>query len=184
MARGYRRLSAALEDEIWERLKSGYAAKPTARALGISTSGVHGYLVRCGGIRPPVRRRASCRLSLAEREEISRGLATGLSLRAIAAGLGRAASTVSREVTAGGGRCGYRAAKADSWRGRGPGAGRRASWRPTLSCVTSGRAAEAEVVTAADRRLAEGHSPRRPGDAGVARDDLSHPVHPIPGCPV
>jgi DNA-binding CsgD family transcriptional regulator len=113
MVRGYRRLSPAVEDEIWKRLRSGYAAKPTARALGISTSGVRGYLVRCGGIRPPVRRRASCRLSMAEREEISRGLATGLSLRAIAAGLGRAPSTVSREVAAGGGRRGYRAARAD-----------------------------------------------------------------------
>ena len=113
MARGYQRVSAALEDEIWKRLQSGYAAKPTARALGISTSGVHGYLVRCGGIRPPARRRPPARLSLAEREEISRGLAAGLSLRAIAAGLGRAPSTVSREVAGHGGRRGYRAAKAD-----------------------------------------------------------------------
>jgi transposase, IS30 family len=113
MARGYRKVSPAVQDEIWARLRAGYAAKPTARALGISTSGVHGYLVRCGGIRPPGRRRASCRLSIGEREEISRGLAAGLSLRAIAAGLGRAPSTVSREVTAGGGRRGYRAAKAD-----------------------------------------------------------------------
>ena len=113
MVPGYRRLSPAVEGEIWARLRAGYAAKPTARALGISTSGVHGYLVRCGGIRPPARRRASCRLSMAEREEISRGLAAGLSLRAIAAGLGRAPSTVSREVAAGGGRRGYRAARAD-----------------------------------------------------------------------
>jgi len=113
MVRGYRRLSPAVEDEIWARLKSGHAAKPTARALGISTSGVHGYLVRCGGIRPPTRRRAVGRLSPGEREEISRGLAAGLSLRAIAAGLGRAPSTVSREVAAGGGRRGYRAARAD-----------------------------------------------------------------------
>jgi IS30 family transposase len=113
MARGYRRLSPALEDEIWQRLQSGHAAKPTARALGISTSGVHGYLVRCGGIRPPARRRSPGRLRLAEREEISRGLAAGLSLRAIAAGLGRAPSTVSREVAGHGGRRGYRAAKAD-----------------------------------------------------------------------
>jgi IS30 family transposase len=113
MARGYRKVSPAVQDEIWARLRAGYAAKPTARALGISTSGVHGSLVRCGGIRPPGRRRASCRLSIGEREEISRGLAAGLSLRAIAAGLGRAPSTVSREVTAGGGRRGYRAAKAD-----------------------------------------------------------------------
>jgi IS30 family transposase len=108
-----KRLSLADEDEIWARLRAGYAAKPTARALGISTSGVHGYLVRCGGIRPPARRRSPGRLSLGEREEISRGLAAGLSLRAIAASLGRAPSTISREVAAHGGRRRYRAAKAD-----------------------------------------------------------------------
>ena len=113
MVRGHRRLSPAVEDEIWARLRAGHAAKPTARALGISTSGVHGYLVRCGGIRPPTRRRAAGRLSLAEREEISRGLAAGRSLRVIAAGLGRAPSTVSREVAGHGGRRGYRAARAD-----------------------------------------------------------------------
>src|SRR3954470_3170399 len=104
MARGYRRLSPADEDEIWARLRAGYAAKPTARALGWSTSGVRGYLVRCGGIRPRARRRSPSRLSLTEREEISRGLAAGMSLRSIAAGLGRAPSRISREVTARGGR--------------------------------------------------------------------------------
>jgi IS30 family transposase len=113
MVRGYRRLSPGVEDEIWARLRAGHAAKPTARALGISTSGVHGYLVRCGGIRLPARRRAAGRLSLGEREEISRGLAAGRSFRAIAAGLGRAPSTVSREVGAHGGRSRYRAAPAD-----------------------------------------------------------------------
>jgi hypothetical protein len=75
MKRGYRRLSPAVEDEIWARLRAGYAAKPTARGLGLSTSGVHGYLVRCGGIRPAARRRSTGRLSLLEQEEISRGLA-------------------------------------------------------------------------------------------------------------
>jgi IS30 family transposase len=113
MARGYRRLSPADEDEIWARLRAGHAAKPTARALGWSTSGVRGYLERCGGIRPAQRRRSPGRLSLAEREEISRGLAAGLSLRSIAAGLGRGPSTISREVTANGGRGRYRAAPAD-----------------------------------------------------------------------
>src|SRR4051794_17246403 len=90
MARGCRRLSPADEDEIWARLLAGHVAKPTARALGWSTSGVRGYLVRCGGIRPGPRRRSPSRLSLTEREEISRGLAAGMSLRSIAAGLGRA----------------------------------------------------------------------------------------------
>jgi DNA-binding CsgD family transcriptional regulator len=113
MARGYRRLLPADEDEIWWRLRAGHAAKPTARALGFSTGTVRAYLVRCGGIRPEPRRRSPGRLSLAEREEISRGLAAGLSLRAIAAGLGRAPSTVSREVAAHGGRGRYRAGPAD-----------------------------------------------------------------------
>src|SRR3954469_15890071 len=113
MARGYRRLSPADEDEIWARLRAGHAAKPTARALGWSTSGVRGYLERCGGIGPAQRRRSPARLSLAEREEISRGLAAGLSVRAIAAVLGRAPSTISREVAGHGGRRGYRAAPAD-----------------------------------------------------------------------
>ncbi|WP_246354701.1 IS30 family transposase [Nocardioides ungokensis] len=113
MGRGYHRVTPAVEDEIWARLRAGYAAKPTARALGLSTSGVHGYLVRCGGIRPAARRRSTGRLSLLEREEISRGLAAGWSLRTIAAGLGRAPSTVSREVGGHGGRSRYRAARAD-----------------------------------------------------------------------
>src|SRR5215217_5122524 len=113
MARGYRRFSSADEDEIWARLRTGHAARPTARALGLTAGGVRAYLVRCGGIRPAPRRRSSGRLALAEREEISRGLAAGLSLRVIAAGLGRAPSTISREVAANGGRRGYRATSAD-----------------------------------------------------------------------
>ena len=113
MPRGYRRLSEVDEDEIWARLRTGHAVKPTARALGLPTGTVRDYLVRCGGIRPALRRRSPGRLSLAEREEISRGLAAGRSLRAIAAGLGRAPSTVSREVAAHGGPGRYRAAPAE-----------------------------------------------------------------------
>jgi hypothetical protein len=77
MARGYRRLSPADVGEIWVRLRAGHAAKPTARQLGLSTSTVRTYLLRCGGIRPDPRRRSPRRLSFAEREEISRGLAAG-----------------------------------------------------------------------------------------------------------
>jgi len=113
MARRYQRLSAEVTDEIWVRLRAGHAAKPTARALGLSTGGVRAYLQRCGGIRPDPRCRAAARLSFAEREEISRGLAANLSFRDIASGLGRAASTISREVGGNGGRRRYRAAVAD-----------------------------------------------------------------------
>jgi IS30 family transposase len=114
MARqNFQRLSPADIDEIWSRMRAGHAAKPTARSLGLATSTVRDYLLRCGGIRPDPRHRAVGRLSFEEREEISRGLAAGLSLRAVAAGLGRSASTVSREVAGNGGRRRYRAAAAD-----------------------------------------------------------------------
>ena len=113
MARGYQRLSPQAIDEVWVRLRAGHAAKPAARQLGLPTSTVRTYLLRCGGIRPVPRRRTEGRLSLEEREEISRGVAAGLSLRAIAAQLGRAPSTVSREVAANGGRRRYRAHGSD-----------------------------------------------------------------------
>ena len=113
MGRSYVQLSPEVCDQLWSRLSSGMAAKPAARELGMSPGTVRAYLVRCGGIRPAAHSRAPCRLSLAEREEISRGLAAGVSVRVIAAGLGRAPSTVSREVTRNGGRVGYRAVVAD-----------------------------------------------------------------------
>ena len=72
MARSYERLSPEAMDEIWVRLRAEHAAKPTARQLGISTSTVRTYLLRCGGIRPDPRRRAPRRLSAQEREETSR----------------------------------------------------------------------------------------------------------------
>jgi IS30 family transposase len=113
VARGYSWLQLEQTDAIWQRLRAGMAAKPAARELGISTGTVRAYLVRCGGIQPVPRRRGVGRLWLVEREEISRGLAAGLSVRAIAAGLGRAPSTVSREIGANGGRRRYRAVVAD-----------------------------------------------------------------------
>jgi IS30 family transposase len=106
-------LTSAEVDAIWVRLKAGCAAKIAAREVGLPTSTVRSYLTRCGGIRPVPRRRGDGRLRLAEREEISRGLAAGLSVRAIAAGLARAPSTVSREIAANGGRRRYRAVVAD-----------------------------------------------------------------------
>src|SRR3954449_657352 len=94
-------------------MRAGQAAKPTARALGLPTSTVRTYLIRCGGIRPDPRHRAVGRLSLEESDEISRGVAAGMSLRVIAAGLGRSPSTISREVSGNGGRRRYRATVAD-----------------------------------------------------------------------
>ena len=109
----YERLTPEAIDRVWLRLRAGQAAKPTARQLGLCTGTVRAYLLRCGGIKPQPRRRGGCRLSVEEREEISRGLAAGLSYRVIAAGLGRNPSTVSREVAANSGRRQYRAARAD-----------------------------------------------------------------------
>ena len=109
----YERLTPEAIDQVWVRLRAGQAAKPTARELGLCTGTVRAYLLRCGGIRPEPRRRAPGRLSLVEREEISRGLAAGLSIRAIAVALGRSPSTVSREVSRNGGVRRYRAARAD-----------------------------------------------------------------------
>jgi len=109
----YERLTPEAIDQVWLRLRAGQAAKPTARELGLCTGTVRAYLLRCGGIRSGPRRRAPGRLSLAEREEISRGLAARQSIRAIARALGRAPSTVSREVNANGGPRRYRAARAD-----------------------------------------------------------------------
>jgi IS30 family transposase len=109
----YEKLTPQAIDELWVRLRAGKAAKPTARELGLCTGTVRAYLLRCGGIRPDPRRRAAGRLTMAEREEVSRGLAAGHSLRAIAMVLGRAPSTVSREVAVNGGPRRYRAARAD-----------------------------------------------------------------------
>jgi IS30 family transposase len=106
-------LSPVKVDEVWRRWRSGQAVRVLAREMRCNPSTVRDLLKRSGGIRPAPRRRWELRLSLAEREEISRGLAAGESVRAIAAGLGRAPSTVSREVAGNGGRSRYRAVVAD-----------------------------------------------------------------------
>ena len=114
MPRGdFEKLTPLMIEAVWNKLRSGMAVKPALRALGLCPGTVRAYLERCGGIRPHPRSRGRGRLSLAEREEISRGLAEGCSLRQIARRLHRAPSTISREVNAGGGRRHYQALKAD-----------------------------------------------------------------------
>ena len=102
---------------VWDRWLKGESLNSIARDLGRGHSAVQGVLARTGGIRPPPRCRSQRALSLAEREEISRGVVAGHSLRFIAARLNRAPSTVSREIKRNGGRRHYRACKADeaSW---------------------------------------------------------------------
>jgi IS30 family transposase len=99
--------------EMWNRWYKGESLNSIARHLGTSHSSIQRVLAPTGGIRPPQRSRSRRALTLPEREEISRGVATGQSLRWIATSLGRAPSTVSREIKRNGGRRQYRANKAD-----------------------------------------------------------------------
>ena len=106
-------LSAIQRVEVWRRWKAGESLHAIGRALGKDHVVVHLLLKRPGGIAPPIRRRSPTSLTLAEREDISRGIASGSSIRGIAQGLSRASSTVSREVARHGGRAQYRASEAD-----------------------------------------------------------------------
>ncbi len=99
---------------MWDRWQKGESLNSIGRHFDRSHSSIQNILSRTGGIRPPKRRRSRLSLTLAEREEISRGVVAGESLRSIAASFGRAASTVSREINRSGGRRRYRANKADS----------------------------------------------------------------------
>lgn len=101
--------------DLWERWRSGQCAADIARALRRrNKSGVQRILALNGGISPRERRRAAVALRPEEREEISRGIAAGRSIRRIAVSLGRAPSTVSREVKRNGGRNVYRAREAEA----------------------------------------------------------------------
>jgi IS30 family transposase len=98
---------------MWDRWQKGDSLETIARLFERGHSSVQGILQQSGGIRPPQRRRSRLALTLSEREEISRGVVSGCSLRSIAASLGRAPSTVSRDIRRNGGRRGYRASQAD-----------------------------------------------------------------------
>ncbi len=107
------RFSEAERVEVWDRWRAGDAYRLIGRDLGRSAGSIRAFVESWGGVRPPVRRRSSRHLSLVEREEISRGVAAGNSLRSIGIRLGRTASTISRELARNGGRVGYRAHRAD-----------------------------------------------------------------------
>jgi IS30 family transposase len=105
--------SAAQRSEIWDRWQAGESMKSIGRRFDRASSSVFSVISPAGGIRPAERRRGTKALSLAEREEISRGLSTHCSLRSIACTLGRSPSTISREVRRNGGPDRYRAARSD-----------------------------------------------------------------------
>jgi len=111
----YVRFSAAEQAEVWDRYEAGEYMRPIARAIGRSQGAVRDLIAKSGGVRPLAPTEWSeARLSLTEREEISRGVAGGESARQIAARLGRAPSTISRELKANGGRGCYRACEAEA----------------------------------------------------------------------
>jgi len=99
---------------MWERWKQGWTLHQIGQLFDRPHTSIHNILVRTGGIRPPDRCRSATALTLVEREEISRAVVAGESIRSIAARLGRAPSTVSRELKRNGGHESYRAAQADS----------------------------------------------------------------------
>lgn len=102
--------TAEQKSEIWDRWQRGESLNSIGRGFDRPSSSIFGQLAPSGGIRPSTRRRSRLALTLAEREEISRGVASQLSLRSIAAQLGRSPSTISREIKRNDGDDNYRAA--------------------------------------------------------------------------
>ncbi|EZN57792.1 hypothetical protein VNPA142037_28320 [Pseudomonas aeruginosa] len=98
---------------MWDRWKAGDSLQQIAQLFDRNHSSIQGILAETGGIRPIARRRSRLALTLVEREEISRALAVGQSIRHIAMRLERAPSTISREINRNGGCRSYRANQAD-----------------------------------------------------------------------
>jgi IS30 family transposase len=98
---------------MWDRWQKGETLHQIARLFDRYATSIRGILAETGGIRPAPRRRSRLSLTLAEREEISRAVVAGCSIRSIAASLGRAPSTISRELSRNGGERLYRAGRAD-----------------------------------------------------------------------
>ena len=94
---------------MWDRWQKGESLHTIARLFNRNHPSISGILSRTGGIRPPKRKRSSIALRLSEREDISRGIAAQLSMRAISVQLNRSASTISREINRNGGYDHYRA---------------------------------------------------------------------------
>lgn len=124
---------------MWERWRQGESLHEIGRLFDRKHTSVRTVLAATGGIRPPVRRRSCLALTLEEREEISRAVVADQSIRSIAAGLGRSASTISREIRRNGGQECYRASQADQ-----------AAWdrahRPKVCKLAQNRAL-AQIVT-------------------------------------
>ena len=149
MPKGYG-LSEAMKDAIWRLRAEGLSDREVGRRLGLPGGSVSNHLTRTGGIRPRPGRRAERCLSFEEREEISRAIAGGRSARQIARALGRAHTTVAREISRCGGRGRYRAraAEREAWR-------RSRRWRPTKLELCR------ELHRVVEERLRDDHSPEQ-----------------------
>jgi len=99
--------------DIWDRWERGESMSSIGRVFERESSSIYPLLSRTGGIRPLERKRSRFTLTLSDREEISRGLSIGNSLRSIACRLRRAPSTISREISRNGGVDKCRAAVSD-----------------------------------------------------------------------
>ena len=174
------RVSAEETAGIWAGWQAGVSVRGDRAGGGAAVGdGVYGA-ADGGGIRPRPRRRAARRAELAEREEIACGVAAGASLRAVSRRLGRAPSTISRELRRHGGRARIGPVARRPPRGRRPGGRSRVAWRSSRGC---GR-----LVA---RRLAQRWSPEQiagwlrqtyadSGHARLARDDLPHALRAEP----
>jgi IS30 family transposase len=150
-------------EQVWEQYAQGRLPADIGRSMGRGPDGVYFVIRKAGGIRPAPRVRSARQLSLAEREEISRGIAAGQSCRAIAARLGRAPSTVSRELGRNGGRRRYRAVTAD-----------RAAWQAARRPKSAKLATHARLRRVVSKRLRQRWSPQQ--IAGWLR--RAHPDEP------
>lgn len=142
--------SADQRSEIWDRWQRGESMSSIGRAFERESSSVYSVISPTGGIRPPDRKRGVLALSLAEREEISRGISSRLSLRAIARQLGRAPSTISREVRRNGGQEDYRATSSDQ-----------AAWERALRPKTCKLACHPFLIHAVSAKLRRKWSPEQ-----------------------
>jgi hypothetical protein len=142
--------SVEQQNLLWAMWRRGDSIREMERTLGETLPRIRRFLRQSGGIPPVPRRRRAEHLSLVEREEISRGIAAGLSARSIAGRIGRTSSTVSREIGRNGGRQAYRALAADA------GAFERAR-RPKVSKL----AANAELAGVVAAKLDEDWSPQQ-----------------------
>ena len=143
-------LSPAQRDQVWACWRRGQTVRTIAHEVGRHEAKVWSYLAQHGGCPPAPRRRAPRALTPAERGEVSRGLAAGDSCRVIATRLGRAPSTVSREVARNGGPAHYRAEAADA-----------ATWRRARRPKSSVLATRSALRAIVERKLEARWSPEQ-----------------------